>query len=82
MRSYARMLAPMLHVNPMITTMQWSALNRGKDLDFKIEVRVILEGLRLAWEKGIQQLEIECDDALLVEMIVACGAADGKMLEL
>ncbi|KAK5794016.1 hypothetical protein PVK06_035207 [Gossypium arboreum] len=103
------MLAPMLHVNPMITAVQWSAPNRGwsklntdgavslngsyvaiggviknananwlwglsmllrKIIIFKIEARAILKGLRLAWEKKIRLLEIECDNALLVEMIV------------
>ncbi|MBA0599950.1 hypothetical protein Gorai_006150 [Gossypium raimondii] len=81
MRSFIMMLAPMLHVNPMITAMQWSTSNRGKVIIFKIEARAILEGLRLAWEKEIRQLKIECDNALLMERIVASRAVDSKMLE-
>ncbi|KAG8488111.1 hypothetical protein CXB51_018618 [Gossypium anomalum] len=41
-----------------------------KDIIFKIEAKAILEGLCLAWEKGIRQLDIGCDNALLVETIV------------
>ncbi|XP_017632474.1 uncharacterized protein LOC108474958 [Gossypium arboreum] len=54
----------------------------SKDVIFKIEARAIIEGLHLAWKKEIWQLEIECDNALLLETIVAGGAADSKMLEL
>ncbi|MBA0729462.1 hypothetical protein Golax_023413, partial [Gossypium laxum] len=34
----------------------------GKEAIFKIETRAILEGLRLAWKKGIHQLEVESDN--------------------
>ncbi|MBA0823155.1 hypothetical protein Goarm_019905, partial [Gossypium armourianum] len=54
----------------------------GKDTIFKIEVRAILESFCLAWEKGILQLEIESDNALLIETIVEGGAVDSQMMEL
>ncbi|MBA0705725.1 hypothetical protein Golax_017898 [Gossypium laxum] len=54
----------------------------GKDTIFKIEARAILESFCLAWEKGIRQLEIESDNALLIETIVEGGAADCQMMEL
>ncbi|KAH1046749.1 hypothetical protein J1N35_037533, partial [Gossypium stocksii] len=54
----------------------------GKVIIFKIEAIAMLEGLCLAWEKGIRQLEIECDNTLLVETIMAGRAVDNKMLEL
>ncbi|MBA0756734.1 hypothetical protein Gogos_021802, partial [Gossypium gossypioides] len=42
----------------------------GKEAIFKIETRAILEGLCLAWKKGIHQLEVESDNVLLIETIV------------
>ncbi|MBA0671947.1 hypothetical protein Goklo_024974 [Gossypium klotzschianum] len=54
----------------------------GKDTIFKIEARTILESFHLAWQKGIRQLEIESDNALLIETIVEGGAADSQMMEL
>ncbi|MBA0727900.1 hypothetical protein Golax_000848, partial [Gossypium laxum] len=48
-----------------------------KDVIFKIEARAILEGLCLAWEKGFRHLELECDNAFLVNMSLAGGATDG-----
>ncbi|KAH1115691.1 hypothetical protein J1N35_009069 [Gossypium stocksii] len=49
---------------------------------FHIEARVILEGLRIAWEKGYRQLEIECDNALLVESVLTRNAANSNLVEL
>ncbi|MBA0576453.1 hypothetical protein Golob_027983 [Gossypium lobatum] len=46
----------------------------GKDSIFKIEVRAILEGLNLAWAFDFRQLELECDNALVVKTILAGGA--------
>ncbi|MBA0549970.1 hypothetical protein Golob_020958, partial [Gossypium lobatum] len=49
---------------------------------FKFEVRAILEGLKLAWELGFRQLEVESDNALVVEMLLSRGAANSNMSEL
>ncbi|KAK5825353.1 hypothetical protein PVK06_020177 [Gossypium arboreum] len=42
----------------------------------------MLEGLHLAWDKGFLKLELECDNGLLVETILAEGATDSRMTEL
>ncbi|MFQ6622119.1 hypothetical protein Gotur_003182 [Gossypium turneri] len=47
-----------------------------------VEVKAMLEGIHLAWNKGFQKLELECDNALLVEIILAGGAANSKLMEL
>ncbi|MBA0678932.1 hypothetical protein Goari_020249, partial [Gossypium aridum] len=44
--------------------------------------RAILESLCIAWEKGYRQLEIECDNALLVESVLMGGAASSKLVKL
>ncbi|MBA0665115.1 hypothetical protein Goklo_005024 [Gossypium klotzschianum] len=49
---------------------------------FKIEVRALLEGLLISWRIGYQQLEVECDNALLVELILAGGAVDSHLTEM
>ncbi|MBA0762166.1 hypothetical protein Gotri_024708, partial [Gossypium trilobum] len=49
---------------------------------FRVEARVILEGLRIAWEKGYRQLEIECDNTLLVESVLMGSAASSNLVEL
>ncbi|KAH1055712.1 hypothetical protein J1N35_033777, partial [Gossypium stocksii] len=54
----------------------------GKETIFKIKARAILEGLRLAWEKGIRQLKVKSDNDLLIETIVEGGAADSQIMEL
>ncbi|MFQ6634738.1 hypothetical protein Gotur_011940, partial [Gossypium turneri] len=33
---------------------------------FQIEAKVVFEGLRLAWNKGFRQVELESDNALLI----------------
>ncbi|MBA0807031.1 hypothetical protein Gohar_022862, partial [Gossypium harknessii] len=42
----------------------------GKEMPFKIEARSVLEGHRLAWEKRLKQVELECDNALLASIFV------------
>ncbi|KAK5839197.1 hypothetical protein PVK06_007967 [Gossypium arboreum] len=54
----------------------------GEDIIFKVEAKAILKGLNLAWDKGFRQLELECDNALLVETILVGGVADSNMTEL
>ncbi|MBA0765874.1 hypothetical protein Gotri_014988 [Gossypium trilobum] len=45
---------------------------------FQIEARVMLEGLHLAWNKGFWKLELECDNTLLIEIILAGGAVNSR----
>ncbi|MBA0613425.1 hypothetical protein Godav_013864 [Gossypium davidsonii] len=54
----------------------------GGDIIFKVEARAIFKGLILARDKGFRQLELECDNALLVETILVGGAADSNLIEL
>ncbi|MBA0855139.1 hypothetical protein Goshw_009665, partial [Gossypium schwendimanii] len=42
----------------------------------------MLEGLHLAWNKGFWKLELECDDTLLIEIILAGGAVNSRLTEL
>ncbi|MBA0744342.1 hypothetical protein Gogos_006970, partial [Gossypium gossypioides] len=51
------------------------SLKVSKETVFCIEARAILEGLRIAWEKGYRHLEIEHDNALLVESVLSGSAA-------
>ncbi|MFQ6660555.1 hypothetical protein Gotur_029032 [Gossypium turneri] len=55
---------------------------RGKDTIFRTIARAILEALIIAWENGFRQLDLECDNALLVETLLAGGAANSRMVEL
>ncbi|MBA0576216.1 hypothetical protein Golob_027649 [Gossypium lobatum] len=59
-----------------------TSLRLGKEMVFHVEARVILEGLLIAWEKGYRQLEIECNDALLVESVLIGRAASSNLVEL
>ncbi|KAG8482578.1 hypothetical protein CXB51_024192 [Gossypium anomalum] len=54
----------------------------GKDSIFRVEARAVLEGLHIAWERTFRQIDMECDNALLVETILASGAASSRMMEL
>ncbi|MBA0811098.1 hypothetical protein Gohar_003029 [Gossypium harknessii] len=51
------------------------SMKLGDDTVFKVEARAILEGLNLAWDKGFRKLELECDNALLEETILAGEAS-------
>ncbi|KAH1083036.1 hypothetical protein J1N35_022797 [Gossypium stocksii] len=37
-----------------------------KDI-FQIEAKAVFEGLRLAWNKGFRQMELESDNVLLID---------------
>lgn len=54
----------------------------GQGTIFQVEAKAMLEGLRLAWDKGYRKLELKCDHGFLVETIVEGGAIDSKMTEL
>ncbi|KAH1056517.1 hypothetical protein J1N35_034582 [Gossypium stocksii] len=48
----------------------------------QVEAKAMLEGLSLAWDKGFQKLELDCDNGLLIETILARGATNSRMTEL
>ncbi|KAA3481205.1 putative (S)-N-methylcoclaurine 3'-hydroxylase isozyme 2 [Gossypium australe] len=50
----------------------------GKDTIFNIEARVVLQGLQIAWENKYRKLELEYDNTLLVESILAGGTTNNK----
>ncbi|KAG8472239.1 hypothetical protein CXB51_034466 [Gossypium anomalum] len=54
----------------------------GKDRIFKIEARALLKGLQIAWKVGIMQIELECDNVILVELILVGNAANNNISEL
>lgn len=45
----------------------------GGDFIFQIDARAMLEGLCLAWDRGFKRVELECNNSLLVESILAGG---------
>ncbi|MBA0726700.1 hypothetical protein Golax_002510, partial [Gossypium laxum] len=51
----------------------------SKETIFRVEAQAMFEGLRIAWEKGFRQLELECDNTLLVETLLASGAANSSL---
>ncbi|MBA0607968.1 hypothetical protein Godav_020224 [Gossypium davidsonii] len=36
---------------------------------FQVEAKAMLEGLKLAWERGFRKVEVETDNALLLEIL-------------
>ncbi|KAK5832800.1 hypothetical protein PVK06_016603 [Gossypium arboreum] len=36
---------------------------------FQIEARAVVEGLKLAWSKGFNQVKVNCDNAMLIDTI-------------
>ncbi|MBA0645232.1 hypothetical protein Goklo_013354, partial [Gossypium klotzschianum] len=48
---------------------------------FQIEARAILEGLKLAWMRGFRQVEVESDNALLIDSIRNGFAANSNTVE-
>ncbi|MBA0673630.1 hypothetical protein Goklo_029596, partial [Gossypium klotzschianum] len=42
-------------------------MQTGDEPVFKIEVKTILEGLKITWGSEFQQVEVECDNNLVVE---------------
>ncbi|MBA0795705.1 hypothetical protein Gohar_006547 [Gossypium harknessii] len=54
----------------------------GEGTMFQVEARAVLKGLHLAWDKGFQKLKFECDNTLLIEIILATCAADSRLTEL
>ncbi|MBA0857918.1 hypothetical protein Goshw_019003, partial [Gossypium schwendimanii] len=54
----------------------------GEGTIFQVEVRAMLEGLHLAWNKGFRKLKLKCDNALLVRLTLASGATDSRLKKL
>lgn len=48
----------------------------------RIEALAILEGLQLAWELGYKQVEVNCDNALLVDTFYNGFAAISRLNEI
>ncbi|MBA0670984.1 hypothetical protein Goklo_029171 [Gossypium klotzschianum] len=49
---------------------------------FKVETRAMLEGLFLAWDKGFRKVKVECENALLVELLLFGEGASSSLVEL
>ncbi|KAK5825589.1 hypothetical protein PVK06_020445 [Gossypium arboreum] len=58
------------------------AMSFGNESIFKVETRAMLEGLFLAWDKGFRKVEVESDNALLVELLLSGGGASSSLIEL
>ncbi|MBA0877908.1 hypothetical protein Goshw_005453, partial [Gossypium schwendimanii] len=43
---------------------------------FQIEAKVVFEGLRLAWNKGFRQVELESGNALLIGRLAKMTSSD------
>ncbi|KAH1115585.1 hypothetical protein J1N35_008963 [Gossypium stocksii] len=54
----------------------------GKEEVFRTEARSMLEELRLALDKGYRQVELESDNALLVELMLAGNSTASHIVEL
>lgn len=44
-------------------------MSLGQESVFRVEARAMLKGLYLAWDKGFRKVGVECDNALLVELL-------------
>lgn len=49
---------------------------------FRIEACVILKGLHIEWEKRFRKIELKCDNAFLVETLLAGGVVYSSLVEL
>ncbi|KAK5795152.1 hypothetical protein PVK06_036410 [Gossypium arboreum] len=54
----------------------------GRDEVINKEARSMLEGLRLTWRKGYRQVELESDNALLVELTLPGKLIDSPLMEI
>lgn len=58
------------------------SMSLGNDSVFHIEARAILEGLYFTWDKGFRKVEVECDNVLLVGLLVPGRAVNSTLVEL
>lgn len=49
---------------------------------FKIKKKAILEALKTAWVFEFRKVEVECDNAIEIETILAGGGVNSKLSEL
>ncbi|KAK5838359.1 hypothetical protein PVK06_007088 [Gossypium arboreum] len=49
---------------------------------FHIEARALYEGLKLAWDLGFLNIEVESDNTLLIDIVRSRGAVDSSFTEL
>lgn len=57
------------------------SLSFGTESFFKVEVRALLKGLNIAWNKGFRKVVVEYDNALLVDLIISDGGANSSLVE-
>ncbi|XP_012481099.1 uncharacterized protein LOC105795995 [Gossypium raimondii] len=79
----SRLEPPFSH--PRAIASHWSRLEEGYiklNIDGAVEGREMLEGFCLASDKRFRKLELECDNGLLVETIIAGGAVDRRITTL
>lgn len=48
---------------------------------FQIKTKVVVEGLNLAWQEGYKQVEVNCDNVLLIDIICNGFATDSNIRE-
>ncbi|MBA0581345.1 hypothetical protein Gorai_023526, partial [Gossypium raimondii] len=77
-RSYAEMNLKLGHPRSMRSLLNWSR----PDSVFKVEARAMVEGLFIAWGKGFKRIEVECDNALLIELLLATCGVNSSLVEL
>ncbi|MBA0875892.1 hypothetical protein Goshw_015058 [Gossypium schwendimanii] len=53
----------------------------GSDI-FQVEARAIYEGHKLAWSRGFSRIEVDYDNAILIEFICKGFAAESRVPEL
>lgn len=54
----------------------------GKETVFKVEARSMLEGLLIAWDKGYYKIEVECDNELLIQILLSGEGSHSDISEL
>ncbi|MBA0863938.1 hypothetical protein Goshw_027659, partial [Gossypium schwendimanii] len=60
----------------------WFFYGNGQGQYFQGGRKSYVEGLRVAWGKGLRQVEVKCDNAFLVESLLASGSVNSRMVEL
>lgn len=54
----------------------------GMESMFKVETRAMLEGLKIAWDKGYRKVKVESTNVLLVELLLVGGKDNSTVAEL
>lgn len=53
----------------------------GSESIFKVEARAMLEGLFLAWDKCYRKIKVDCDNALLVDLLNSGRGTSNNLVE-